>query len=295
MARWGARTLGTGDGAEPDWRARVAARVRSLRERHGEVPGPESSPPWAWSGPVASPPSSRWRLPLAWQGVATQAVVAALVLLVAVGLGRVVPGSAAADALRWGLTSDTDWSAAVRQTEEWGPLAGWLASHPTLVAYVNRIVPTSTAPAASGSSGGTVAPTTGLAAPVDGRVTSGFGWVTDPTSQQETFHAGVQWSLPRGATVRAAAAGTVEAVFTTRSRGLLVVIAHDGGLETLYGGLTSAKVQVGAAVQQGQTIGQVTGAAGAHLYFEVWVNGNPVDPLRYLPATSGTVVGLPIA
>ena len=67
--------------------------------------------------------------------------------------------------------------------------------------------------------------------------------------------------------------------------GNYVVIAHDGTYSTLYGHLTSAYVSVGDYVKQGQVIGAMgsTGfSTGAHLHFEVWVNGVPQDPLGYV-------------
>lgn len=67
--------------------------------------------------------------------------------------------------------------------------------------------------------------------------------------------------------------------------GNYVIISHDGTYSTLYGHLTSACVNVGDYVSQGQTIGYIgsTGwSTGAHLHFEVRVNGSQVDPSGYV-------------
>jgi len=67
--------------------------------------------------------------------------------------------------------------------------------------------------------------------------------------------------------------------------GNYVVISHDGTYSTVYGHLASACVSVGQYVNQGDVIGYIgsTGwSTGAHLHFEVRVNGNRVDPLGYV-------------
>src|SRR5439155_455902 len=67
--------------------------------------------------------------------------------------------------------------------------------------------------------------------------------------------------------------------------GGLVIVDHGGRLDTLYGHLSALYVREGQQVHRGQAIGAVgaTGrATGAHLHYEVRVNGAPVDPRRYL-------------
>jgi murein DD-endopeptidase MepM/ murein hydrolase activator NlpD len=64
------------------------------------------------------------------------------------------------------------------------------------------------------------------------------------------------------------------------------VIAHSGGLDTLYGHLSTALVKVGQAVIQGQPVGlegSTGNSTGAHLHFELRINQRPVDPMLYLP------------
>jgi murein DD-endopeptidase MepM/ murein hydrolase activator NlpD len=71
----------------------------------------------------------------------------------------------------------------------------------------------------------------------------------------------------------------------TGGYGNYTCIDHGGGMATCYGHQSSYAVSSGAQVSQGQVIGYVgnTGHSfGAHLHFEVRINGNPVDPLGYL-------------
>lgn len=67
--------------------------------------------------------------------------------------------------------------------------------------------------------------------------------------------------------------------------GLHIVISHGNGYSTLYAHCSKVLVNVGDRVTQGQVIGKVgsTGnSTGPHLHFEIWINGNPVNPLPYL-------------
>ena len=101
------------------------------------------------------------------------------------------------------------------------------------------------------------------------------------------FHTGIDLVEPFGSPVYAADDGVVALVGATSSGyGNYVVIAHTGGLDTLYGHLAAALVKVGQAVTQGQPIGMEgsTGnSTGPHLHFELRINQKPVDPAPYLP------------
>jgi murein DD-endopeptidase MepM/ murein hydrolase activator NlpD len=101
------------------------------------------------------------------------------------------------------------------------------------------------------------------------------------------FHTGIDLVEPFGSPVYAADDGVVALVGSSSSGyGNYVVIAHSGGLDTLYGHLSTALVKVGQTVTQGQPIGMEgsTGnSTGAHLHFELRINQKPVDPAPYLP------------
>jgi murein DD-endopeptidase MepM/ murein hydrolase activator NlpD len=119
----------------------------------------------------------------------------------------------------------------------------------------------------------------GLIWPVSGPVTSPFGY------RWGRLHAGIDIGAPYGTPIHAAAAGTVVLAGWTGGYGNYTCIDHGGGMATCYGHQSSYAVSSGAIVGQGQVIGYVgnTGHSfGAHLHFEVRINGNPVDPLGYL-------------
>jgi len=119
----------------------------------------------------------------------------------------------------------------------------------------------------------------GLIWPVNGPVTSPFGY------RWGRLHAGIDIGVPYGTPIHAAAAGTVVIAAWTGGYGNYTCIDHGGGLATCYAHQSSYAVSVGAQVSQGQVIGYVgdTGHSfGAHLHFEVRINGTPVDPLGYL-------------
>jgi len=116
--------------------------------------------------------------------------------------------------------------------------------------------------------------------PVTGTVSSGFG------DRAGRHHDGVDILAPAGAEVHAADEGvTVYAGKRMRGYGNAVVLDHGDGVRTLYGHLRTIRVKSADAVPAGAVIGTVgrTGNATAyHLHFELWVDGEPVDPLAYL-------------
>jgi murein DD-endopeptidase MepM/ murein hydrolase activator NlpD len=121
--------------------------------------------------------------------------------------------------------------------------------------------------------------------PVRGLVTSPFGARLSPYGDGREMHPGIDISASHGRPVTAAGNGKV--IFAGRDRGYggLVIVHHGGHLDTLYAHLSALYVREGQRVLGGQTIGAVgaTGrATGAHLHYEVRVNGSPVDPRRYL-------------
>jgi murein DD-endopeptidase MepM/ murein hydrolase activator NlpD len=122
--------------------------------------------------------------------------------------------------------------------------------------------------------------------PVQGPITSPFGYRTDPVTGATAFHAGIDIGAACGTPIKAAGTGTVlTAGWNSGGYGNMTLINHGGGLSTLYGHQSSIIVAAGQSVTQGQVIGYVgsTGkSTGCHLHFEVRVNGNPVDPMGYL-------------
>ncbi len=149
-----------------------------------------------------------------------------------------------------------------------------------LQAASERIAAAIRAAQSKDGSGPTQTPSTaGLIWPVQGPMTSPFGW------RWGRMHQGIDIGVPSGTPIHAAAGGTVIYCGWEEGYGNFVVIDHGGNLATAYGHQSSIAVTCGEHVDQGQTIGYVgcTGhCTGPHLHFEVRVDGNPVDPLGYL-------------
>ena len=118
-----------------------------------------------------------------------------------------------------------------------------------------------------------------------GFVGSGFGSRLDPFSGQMAMHAGLDFAAPVGTPILAAAGGVVSASEYNAAFGNVVVIDHGNGLQTLYAHASKVNVRAGEIVRKGQPIALVgsTGrSTGAHLHFEVHVNGTPQNPARFL-------------
>ncbi len=101
------------------------------------------------------------------------------------------------------------------------------------------------------------------------------------------FHTGIDLVEPFGSPIYAADDGVVALVgISSTGYGNYVVIAHSGGLDTLYGHLSTPLVKVGQSVTQGQPVGlegSSGNSTGPHLHFELRINQRPVDPTPYLP------------
>jgi murein DD-endopeptidase MepM/ murein hydrolase activator NlpD len=125
-----------------------------------------------------------------------------------------------------------------------------------------------------------------LRAPVDlPRVSSDFGWRADPFTGQREFHGGVDLAAPEGSKVYAARDGKVVEVNRNATLGNYIILAHEGGLQTVYGHLSAVRVIMNTKVAAGAVIGAVghTGyATGPHLHFEVRENGTAMNPVQLL-------------
>ncbi|MDR0862884.1 MAG: peptidoglycan DD-metalloendopeptidase family protein [Oscillospiraceae bacterium] len=115
-------------------------------------------------------------------------------------------------------------------------------------------------------------------------VTSQFGTRKHPIYNVYKTHNGIDIGASYGTNIYAADSGKVITSQYDSSYGNYVVISHGNGMTTLYAHMSSRKVSVGAAVTKGDVIGLVgsTGAStGAHLHFEVSLNGSRTNPLNY--------------
>ncbi|HKW69720.1 MAG TPA: peptidoglycan DD-metalloendopeptidase family protein [Candidatus Dormibacteraeota bacterium] len=112
-------------------------------------------------------------------------------------------------------------------------------------------------------------------------------WFEPPYAGYSHFHTGIDLVAPFGSPVYAADDGVVALVGTSSTGyGNYVVIAHSGGLDTLYGHLSTSLVHAGQTVTQGTAVGlegSTGNSTGAHLHFELRIGQRPVDPTPYLP------------
>jgi murein DD-endopeptidase MepM/ murein hydrolase activator NlpD len=112
-------------------------------------------------------------------------------------------------------------------------------------------------------------------------------WFEPPYGSYPHFHTGIDLVEPFGSPVFAADDGVVAAVGNSGSGyGIFVVIVHAGGLDTLYGHLSTPLVKVGQTVSQGTPVGlegSTGNSTGPHLHFELRINQKPVNPAPYLP------------
>jgi murein DD-endopeptidase MepM/ murein hydrolase activator NlpD len=125
--------------------------------------------------------------------------------------------------------------------------------------------------------------------PVVGEVefTSGFGVRTDPFLGRPAMHTGLDFRASMGDPVRATANGKVVSAGWAGGYGRMVEIDHGNGLSTRYGHMSEIHVKVGDQIKIGQVIGAVgsTGrSTGPHLHYETRIDGEAVDPQKFLRA-----------
>ena len=122
--------------------------------------------------------------------------------------------------------------------------------------------------------------------PVDAAFnSSSYGWRTDPFNGDKAFHEGLDFTANMGTAIKAAADGIVLTAEQTPDYGKIVKINHGSGLETRYAHASKLLVKPGERVVKGQIVAQVgsTGrSTGPHLHYEIRLNGNSLDPRRYL-------------
>jgi murein DD-endopeptidase MepM/ murein hydrolase activator NlpD len=129
--------------------------------------------------------------------------------------------------------------------------------------------------------------------PAKGWLTARFGGRSDPFTGETAFHQGLDISASKGQPVYATADGKVDAAAFEGEYGNLIVVRHDFGITTRYGHLSGFNVKAGQSVRRGDVIGYVgsTGrSTGAHLHYEILVNGKLLNPMQLLtqPAQSAS-------
>ena len=113
------------------------------------------------------------------------------------------------------------------------------------------------------------------------RYTSGYG------RRWGRMHYGTDFAAPHGTPIYASADGVVVHAGWASGYGRLVKIKHEFGYETRFGHLSKIRVNVGQKVSRGERIGDMgnTGrSTGTHLHYEIRINGNAINPMKYLEA-----------
>lgn len=121
--------------------------------------------------------------------------------------------------------------------------------------------------------------------PVQGWVTSDFGFRANPFTGLTQMHEGIDISNRTGTIVVAPANGFVSDIGNDYAHGKFLIISHGFGMTTRYSHLNKTLVKVGQKVKRGDKIAEVgtTGkTTGPHLHYEVKLNSIPVNPMRYI-------------
>ena len=121
--------------------------------------------------------------------------------------------------------------------------------------------------------------------PTHGGLTGFFGGRSDPFSGEPEYHTGIDIAAEKGQPVYATADGIVQSAAFTGDYGNLIILKHAFGLATRYGHLSAYRVRVGDTVKRGDVIGLIgsTGrSTGAHLHYEILINGQLMNPLQLL-------------
>jgi murein DD-endopeptidase MepM/ murein hydrolase activator NlpD len=121
--------------------------------------------------------------------------------------------------------------------------------------------------------------------PVDGRLSSPYGYRNHPRTGDRRFHGGVDLSASLGSAVRATADGIVSFSGWTLESGNAVVVEHGNDFTTVYCHNQKNTVRVGQKVARGDLVamaGSTGTSTGPHVHYEVWRGGRHVDPAPYL-------------
>lgn len=121
--------------------------------------------------------------------------------------------------------------------------------------------------------------------PVEGTVTSSFGFRDHPVAGTERFHYGLDIACEKGTVIQAFADGTVTAVANSSELGNYLMLSHSNGYSTLYAHCSRVNASVGQSVRMGDPIAEVgdTGdATGDHLHFELHHDNTYLNPIYYV-------------
>ena len=128
-----------------------------------------------------------------------------------------------------------------------------------------------------------------LRKPVEGEIeqSSGFGVRVDPFIGRPAMHTGIDFRGDTGEDIHVTAGGTVISAGWSGGYGRMVEVDHGNGLATRYGHLSEIDVHVGQILKPGNVVGKLgsTGrSTGPHLHYETRIDGEAVDPQKFLDA-----------
>jgi murein DD-endopeptidase MepM/ murein hydrolase activator NlpD len=118
-------------------------------------------------------------------------------------------------------------------------------------------------------------------------MSSGFGYRHDPFTGAGAMHSGLDFKGPTGTPILAAADGKITSAGVQSGYGNCIEITHANGLVTRYAHLSGFNVSLGQDVKRGVQIARMgsTGrSTGSHLHFEVRLNGQAINPRKFLEA-----------
>jgi len=133
-----------------------------------------------------------------------------------------------------------------------------------------------------------------LGYPIDGSISSGFGYRNDPMLGKQAFHSGLDLIGPLDSHVRATADGRVIEAGYNATFGWYVRIDHGNGFSTLYGHNKKILVKRGQEVRRGQKIaimGSTGRSTGPHLHYEIRYKGRAINPTRFLKIAKYISIG----
>jgi murein DD-endopeptidase MepM/ murein hydrolase activator NlpD len=130
-----------------------------------------------------------------------------------------------------------------------------------------------------------------LRRPMQGEIdmSSNFGYRVDPFTRGPAMHTGIDFRAEHGSPIRATAPGKVVTAEYSGGYGNMVEIEHAGGITTRYAHMSAILVSEGQMVTSGAIVGRVgsTGrSTGPHLHYETRIDGDAVNPIRFLSAGS---------
>lgn len=132
-----------------------------------------------------------------------------------------------------------------------------------------------------------------ITSPVEGPISSNYGWRKDPLDGQTRFHSGIDFDVPAHTPVKSFMDGEVTYSGWEKGYGYLVEVTHPGGYTTRYGHNSKLNVKEGDSVRAGEVIahsGSTGRSTGPHLHFEVRKGEFSLNPEKFLEPFNGEML-----